>query len=939
MGAAGKNIIKLVLLSISIVIVGYNRVWAQCKTSPEIWNNILAIENDELSPPGKKLKQALTLKKEFEVCKLQEDSVYARLLHRIAALQYVSNGYIATTEAVDFTIKAISINKSGNKSASPSYAINSYFNLATFYKSQNLNNKALSLYDTVITLGKKENYSYKNIVQSRTFKADIYFKKGDYQKCIDECTYGLAEAKITDQRAPILELFNRRSQSYAYLGLQYKAFADADSAEVHANSLHEDFELATAFKTKAMLYSEQGDYGKAISLFRKVIAMRLQTKEMEQISDDYTDLGNFYLQKLKDYSEATRCYLQTIEFASKTHNAERLCKGYINLGEATVRTGRNINYAVSQEYYCKALQVYGITDTSFLYNPELKRLSVINNTDLLFILLNNKTELLLKIYKLNNNPVYLNACFETAMVMDSAVAQARKQQVGEQSKLYWRNKTRSFFTNVLEACYLANNMEKAFYFMERSRAVLLNDKLNELNASIHLPIDEEAKEQTYLLRLVADKKQLNALNPSSDEYSRQQIKLLQTQSDFEKYTRGLEREYPLYYQYKYADDIPSLQELQGWLARNNRVFVHYFVQDSVMYMLPTESGKVRMIKISGKGFDIAEVSEFLDRCANKQELNNNHSSFVTLSNALYKAFFKPLQLTAKNVVLCQDNFLLPFEALYEDEEGKKPLIYDYTFSYVYSASYLLKKIINQPSSGNYIGFAPVSFQSYLSVPDLKNAAQSLKNSAASYSNPILFSNKEATKNNFMRYMSSYSVVNVFSHALADTINMEPVLYMQDSVINLSELQLLNKPATQLVMLSACQTNVGRNATGEGIYSLARGFASTGVPAVSATLWKADEEAIYIISKKFNEGIAAGMNKDDALRQAKLFFIQQGDKEKLLPYFWANMVLIGNGDPVRLLAQHSWINWWIIITSGLVSMSLFLLLKKYAFRGNSSHQNI
>lgn len=53
MGAAGKNIIKLVLLSISIVIVGYNRVWAQCKTSPEIWNNIFAIENDELSPPGK----------------------------------------------------------------------------------------------------------------------------------------------------------------------------------------------------------------------------------------------------------------------------------------------------------------------------------------------------------------------------------------------------------------------------------------------------------------------------------------------------------------------------------------------------------------------------------------------------------------------------------------------------------------------------------------------------------------------------------------------------------------------------------------------------------------------------------------------------------------------------------------------------------------------
>lgn len=923
-----RNIVMVMLLFVSMVILGYDKAVAQCKTQQEVWNNILAIENDEVSSAGKKLKQAFALKNEYEACALPQDSVYARLLHRIAALQYVNNGYTATREAVTFTLQSISINKSGTTSASPSYAINSYFNLATFYKTLNLNNKALSIYDTVIMLAKKENHFYENIVRSRIFKADIFFWNGDYQKCIDECTYGLPEAKATVQTRWIMELFNRRSQSYAYLNEMDNAMADADSAEAYANFLHADFELATTLKIKAEIYSERMQYTTAVSLFQKAITTRIRTDEYNQVSDDYTDLGNFYLQKMKDYRQAAACYEKTIEYAAKSNNAEGMCKGYINLSEVATHSSRSDTYAASEKYYLKALQVYGIDNISFLNNPGLSRLYVISNIDLLLTLLNNKTELLLKMYKINNSKEYITACIETALVMDSAVAQARRLQTGEQSKLYWRNKTRAFFANALEACYVAGNMKMAFYFMEKSRAVLLNDKLNELNASIHLPEAEANKEQGFLLHIITEKKILSEMNPHSPEYNRQQIKFLQAKADLEQYARKLEQLYPLYFQYKYADDIPSLSSLQLLLSKNDNAFVHYFVQDTVMYMLAVEAGNARMIKVCGKDLNISGVNTFLKWCADKQQLNNNYTSFISLSHTLYKTFFEPLHISRKRVMLCQDNFLLPFEALSSDKEGKKFLVYDHIFSYVYSASYLLKKTGNYPSAGNYIGFAPVSFQSYLSVPDLKNAAQSLKNSAASYSDAVLFANKKATKNNFLRHMANYSIVNVFSHALADTGNMEPVLYMQDSVINLSELQLLNKPATQLVMLSACQTNVGRNATGEGIYSLARGFASAGIPAVCATLWKADEETVYLISKKFNEYIAGGMRKDEALQQAKLFYIQQGDKEKALPYFWANMVLIGNGEPVNLLAQHSQAKWLLIIIGIAAIAGCTFFIKRY-----------
>ncbi|MGN6355569.1 MAG: CHAT domain-containing protein, partial [Parafilimonas sp.] len=150
--------------------------------------------------------------------------------------------------------------------------------------------------------------------------------------------------------------------------------------------------------------------------------------------------------------------------------------------------------------------------------------------------------------------------------------------------------------------------------------------------------------------------------------------------------------------------------------------------------------------------------------------------------------------------------------------------------------------------------------------------------------------------------------------------------MWDSVIHLSELQLLNNPATQLVLLSACETNVGKNATGEGVYSLARGFAAAGIPAIAATLWKADEQSIYKISKKFNQYLSEGMNKDEALQKAKLYFIKNSGKEKLLPYYWANMVLIGNTDAVNVdAANHNYI-WWIIL-AGIAAIFLFFYTRR------------
>ena len=98
-----------------------------------------------------------------------------------------------------------------------------------------------------------------------------------------------------------------------------------------------------------------------------------------------------------------------------------------------------------------------------------------------------------------------------------------------------------------------------------------------------------------------------------------------------------------------------------------------------------------------------------------------------------------------------------------------------------------------------------------------------------------------------------------------------------------------------------------------------------IPAVAATLWKADEDAIYEITQSFDHNLAQGMRKDDALQLAELAFMQHGN-EKLLPYFWANMVLVGNTAPVKLSSPNHW-SWVVVAAAVILLISTLLFIKK------------
>ncbi|NJN33141.1 MAG: CHAT domain-containing protein [Saprospiraceae bacterium] len=103
----------------------------------------------------------------------------------------------------------------------------------------------------------------------------------------------------------------------------------------------------------------------------------------------------------------------------------------------------------------------------------------------------------------------------------------------------------------------------------------------------------------------------------------------------------------------------------------------------------------------------------------------------------------------------------------------------------------------------------------------------------------------------------------------------------------------------MVVLSACQTGIGRLKRGEGIISLARAFTLAGAQSIVPTLWSVTDGSTKDVMIEFYKAFKMGKAKDDALWFAKkrLSSSKRGKYRRAHPYFWSGIVLIGNTDPI------------------------------------------
>jgi CHAT domain-containing protein/tetratricopeptide (TPR) repeat protein len=95
----------------------------------------------------------------------------------------------------------------------------------------------------------------------------------------------------------------------------------------------------------------------------------------------------------------------------------------------------------------------------------------------------------------------------------------------------------------------------------------------------------------------------------------------------------------------------------------------------------------------------------------------------------------------------------------------------------------------------------------------------------------------------------------------------------------------------LVVLSGCETGLGKEVKGEGLVGLTHAFFYAGTPSLVVSLWKVQDRSTADLMVNLYREIGRTQTKSEALRQAKLRLIQQGRYAD--PYYWAPFVLTGD----------------------------------------------
>jgi len=149
-------------------------------------------------------------------------------------------------------------------------------------------------------------------------------------------------------------------------------------------------------------------------------------------------------------------------------------------------------------------------------------------------------------------------------------------------------------------------------------------------------------------------------------------------------------------------------------------------------------------------------------------------------------------------------------------------------------------------------------------------------------------------------LGNYRIVHLATHGL---VNSEHPAFSglvfslfdrqgrrQDGFLRLSDIYNLELNA-DLVVLSGCQTALGKQIQGEGLIGITRGFMYAGSPRVIASLWKVDDEATAELMKKFYENVLRnGQTPAEALRAAQMWMLKQTRWKA--PYNWAGFILQG-----------------------------------------------
>lgn len=348
----------------------------------------------------------------------------------------------------------------------------------------------------------------------------------------------------------------------------------------------------------------------------------------------------------------------------------------------------------------------------------------------------------------------------------------------------------------------------------------------------------------------------------------------------------------------------------------NQAIIQYSLdkEQSVLHALYISRDTVHFYQYASKDLKIRLIY-YQIHIKDYNNANKEKEIFATTSYFLYQKLIQPFEydLYKRNdLVIIPDRNLhqIPFESLMETNQ----------FTDFKSAPYL----INRPNLT--ISYAPSwkIYQLNASKSDVSNKDKLLyftygKNTteipcAAEETDSIkmifgnqadIYTSKDCTKKQFlMSWTQNYGILHLALHAQGktDSIFNNKIWFQpnkQDALYGF-ELTGIQTPI-KLVVLSACETNVGNTDLGEGVYSMARYFFQSNTKVVVASLWQIEDcpnaqimRNFYHILMAHPEQVGRGgeQKPKQALCEAKRLFLKQSSDNLLAhPSYWAGLVCL------------------------------------------------
>lgn len=144
-------------------------------------------------------------------------------------------------------------------------------------------------------------------------------------------------------------------------------------------------------------------------------------------------------------------------------------------------------------------------------------------------------------------------------------------------------------------------------------------------------------------------------------------------------------------------------------------------------------------------------------------------------------------------------------------------------------------------------------------------------------------------------IASYGYIHLSAHGVLDHRFQAVALSQipdaeEDGFLTVREIMTCRYNA-RLVVLSACETGLGKSEEGEGVTGLTRAVMYAGSPAAVVSLWDVSDVAtMELMTRFYGHMLRDGMSKEEALRQAKVDLLRTVDYTH--PFFWRAFVMYG-----------------------------------------------